>query len=144
MLILFTQKAKNDICYLTLDSPDSETDNAYFWFHVLVVRTGKMQLDHAQFEFELGLKILSAPIYFSLHDDHQQELSLLDKTHIMYKYYDLNKKAYEIITNTPDVRTEKINKIKKFIEKGSYNVGSEKIAQSVINDIFMEEILLAK
>ena len=54
---------KNDICYLTLDSPDSETDNAYFRFHVLVVRTGKMQLDHAQ--FELGLKILSAPVYFA-------------------------------------------------------------------------------
>jgi anti-sigma28 factor (negative regulator of flagellin synthesis) len=56
----------------------------------------------------------------------------------------LNKKAYEIITNTPDVRTEKINKIRRFIEKGSYSVEPEKIAQSVINDIFMEERLLVK
>jgi len=63
----------------------------------------------------------------------------LDKPRILYQYYDLNKKAYEIITNTPDVRTEKINKIRKFIEKGSYNVKSETIAQSVLNDIFMEE-----
>src|SRR4030065_597642 len=65
-----------------------------------------------------------------------------DKPRILYQYYDLNKKAYEIITNTPDVRTEKIKKIKKFIETGSYEVKSETIAQSVINDIFMEEILL--
>ena len=62
----------------------------------------------------------------------------------MYQYYDLNKKAYEIITNTPDIRTEKIKNIKKFIEKGSYKVKSEKVTQRVINDIFMEEILLFK
>ena len=62
----------------------------------------------------------------------------------MYQYYDLNKKAYEIITNTPEIRTEKIKNIKKFIEKGSYKVKSEKITQSVINDLFMEEILLSK
>ena len=68
----------------------------------------------------------------------------MDKPRILYQYYDLNKKAYEIITNTPDVRTEKIKKIKKFIETGSYKVNSETIAQSVINDIFMEEQLLAK
>ena len=37
----------------------------------------------------------------------------MDKPRILYQYYDLNKKAYEIITNTPDVRTEKINKIKE-------------------------------
>ena len=65
----------------------------------------------------------------------------MDKPRILYQYYDLNKKAYEIITNTPDIRTEKIKKIKKFIEKGSYEVKPEKITQSVINDIFLEEIL---
>jgi anti-sigma28 factor (negative regulator of flagellin synthesis) len=56
----------------------------------------------------------------------------------------LNKKAYEIITNTPDVRTEKIKNIKQFIEKGSYDVKTEEITQSIINDIFMEEKLLLK
>ena len=68
----------------------------------------------------------------------------MDKPRILYQYYDLNKKAYEIITNTPDVRTEKVKKIKQFIDTGSYKVNSEQIAQSVINDIFMEENLLAK
>ena len=62
----------------------------------------------------------------------------------MYQYYDLNKKAYEIITNTPEIRTDKIKDFKEYIEKGSYNVKSEKVTQSVINDLFMEKILLFK
>ena len=69
---------KNDICYLTLDSPDSETENSYFRFHVSVVRTGKMQLDHAQ--FALGLKIISEPVYFSPHEDNKREITSFDKT----------------------------------------------------------------
>ena len=51
----------------------------------------------------------------------------MDKPRILYQYYDLNKKAYEIITNTPEIRTEKIKNLKKYIEKGSYNVKSEKV-----------------
>ena len=129
---------KNDIFYLTLDSPDSETDNAYFRFHVSVVRTGKMQLDHAQ--FELGLKILSAPVYFAPLEETKQELTLFDKTKILYKYYDLNKKAYDIIINTPEIRSDKINNIKKFVDKGSYQINSEKLTQQVINDILLENV----
>jgi len=68
----------------------------------------------------------------------------LDKPRILYQYYDLNKKAYELITNTPDVRTEKVIKIKHFIESGSYDVRTAKITQSVITDIFMEDLLAAK
>ena len=129
---------KNDICYVTFDTPDSDTDNAYFRFHVSVVRTGKTQLDHSQ--FELGLKILSAPVYFSPLEDTKRELTLFDKTKILYKYYDLNKKAYDIIVNTPEIRTDKINNIKEFIDKGSYKVNSKKFTQRVINDIFLENI----
>lgn len=101
-----------------------------------------MQLYHPQ--FPIALKLISEPIYYSPYDKNKREVTSLDKPRILYQYYDLNKKAYEIITNTPDVRTEKIKNIKKFIEKGSYKVTTDKIAQSVINDIFMEEILLAK
>jgi hypothetical protein len=129
---------KNDICYLTFDTTDSGTDNAYFRFHVSVVRTGKTQLDHAQ--FGLGLKILSAPVYFSPSEDNKPELTLFDKTNIMYKYYDLNKKAYDIIINTPEIRTDKINNIKDIIDKGSYNINSRKFTQRVIDDIFLENI----
>jgi hypothetical protein len=133
---------KGDICYLTLATPHSDLENYHFGFHVSVVRTGQMQLSNPQ--FAIALKIISEPIYYSPYECNKRIVTSFDKPRILYQYYDLNKKAYEIITNTPDVRIEKVNKIKKFIEKGSYNVNSEKIAQSVINDIFMEETLLPK
>jgi hypothetical protein len=133
---------KSDICYVTFDTPDSNTHNSFFRFHVSVVRVDGMQPDYS--EFELGLKILSAPVYFSPDEDHQQELTLLDKTQIMYKYYDLNKKAYDIIVNTPEIRTDKINNIKKIVDKGSYALDSRKFTQRVINDIFLENIGLLR
>jgi anti-sigma28 factor (negative regulator of flagellin synthesis) len=133
---------KDDICYLTFATPYSDLENYRFGFHVIVVRTGQMQLYQPQ--FALALKIISEPVYYSTQEKNKREVTSLDKPRILYQYYDLNKKAYEIITNTPDVRTEKIIKIKKFIETGSYKVNFETIAQSVINDIFMEEQLLVK
>ena len=128
---------KDDICYLTFATPKSDIENYHFGFHVSVVRTGQMHLYQPQ--FALALKIISEPIYYSPYEHNKREVTSLDKPYILYQYYDLNKKAYEIITNTPDIRTEKVKRIKKFIEKGSYDVKSDKIAQSVINDIFMEE-----
>lgn len=101
-----------------------------------------MQLYHPQ--FAIALKIISEPVYYSPFENNKRIVTSFDKPRILYQYYDLNKKAYEIITNTPDVRTEKVKRIKKFIEKGSYNVNSEKITQSLINDIFMEEKMLAR
>jgi len=133
---------KDDICYLTFVTPQVDLENYHFGFHVSVVRTGKMQLNQPQ--FALALKIISEPIYYSPGEKYKREVTSLDKPRILYQYYDLNKKAYEIITNTPDVRTEKIKNIKKFIETGSYKVNSEKITQSIINDIFMQEKLLLK
>jgi hypothetical protein len=133
---------KNDICYLALDTSDSDTDNSYFRFHVSVVRSGEAQLEQAQ--FGLGLKILSAPIYFSHYDHNQQQLTSADKTYIMYKYFDLNKKAYNIILNTPEIRSDKINNIRNIIEKGSYNVNAIKFDKRVINDIILENIGLPR
>src|SRR3989339_333776 len=115
---------KDDICYLTFATPQEDLENYHFGFHVSVVRTGKMQLSQPQ--FALALKIISEPIYYSPVEHNKREITLFDKPRILYQYYDLNKK------------------IKKFIETGSYEVKSETTAQSVINDIFMEELLLAK
>ena len=133
---------RDDICYLTFATPHSDIENYHFGFHVSVVRTGQMQLVHPQ--FAIALKIISEPIYYSPHESNKRIVTSFDKPRILYQYYDLNKKVYEIITNTPDVRTEKIKKIKKFIEKGSYKVKPEKFTQSVINDIFMEERFLLR
>jgi hypothetical protein len=133
---------KNDICYVALDTSDSDTDNSYFRFHVSVVRSGEAQREQAQ--FGLGLKILSAPIYFSNYDHNQQELTSLDKTYIMYKYFDLNKKAYNIVLNTPETRSDKINNLRNIIEKGSYNVNAIKFDKRVINEIILENIGLLR
>jgi anti-sigma28 factor (negative regulator of flagellin synthesis) len=58
----------------------------------------------------------------------------------MYKYYDLNKKAYDIIINAPEIRADKINNIRQNIENGSYMLNPNKFTQRVINDIFLENI----
>ena len=55
-------------------------------------------------------------------ESNSGEYNSLDKLGIMYRYYDLNKKAYEIVTNTSEIRTEKTKNIKAIIEKGSYEV----------------------
>src|SRR4030042_4432919 len=129
---------ENDICYLTFETPFSDTENSYFRFHVSVVRIEQTQLDHSQ--FGLRLKIISDPVYFSPNEENNQENTLLDKTQIMYKYYDLNKKAYDIIINTPEIRTDKINNIIQNIENGFYKANSNKFNQLVINKIFLENI----
>ncbi|OGR26430.1 MAG: hypothetical protein A2139_10385 [Desulfobacca sp. RBG_16_60_12] len=92
----------------------------------------------------MALRILSDPIFYPLQETNQREFTPLDKPRIMYQYYDLNKKAYEIISNTPEIRPERIKYIKGFIERGSYQVKSEEVTQSVINDLCMEQILLKK
>jgi hypothetical protein len=95
-------------------------------------------------QYLLSPKKISEPIYYSPYENNKRKITSLDKPRILYQYYNLNKKAYEIITNTPDVWTERVKIMKKFIEKSSYDVKSGTIAQSVITDIFMKELLLTK
>jgi anti-sigma28 factor (negative regulator of flagellin synthesis) len=128
---------ENDICYLTFETPFSDTENSYFRFHVSVVSIEQTKLNS---QFGLRLKILSDPVYLSPNEENNQENTLLDKTQIMYKYYDLNKKAYDIIINTPEIRTDRINNIIQNIENGSYNANSNKFNQLIINNIFLENI----
>jgi hypothetical protein len=134
--------AKEDICYLTFATPHADLENYHLGFHVSVVRTAQIQLYDPQ--FAIALKIISKPIYYSPYENNKRVINSFDKPRILYQYYDLNKKAYEIITNTPDVRMGKIDEIKKSTDAGSYKVKSEKIAQSVMDDIVLEEILLLK
>jgi Anti-sigma-28 factor, FlgM len=133
---------ENDIRFVTLGAPNADTDNYDFGFHVLVVRTEHWHRSLPQ--FAVALRILSDPILYPLQETEQRECAPLDKPRMMYQYYDLNKKAYEIISNTPEIRPERIKYIQRFIERGSYQVKSEKVTQSVINDLFMEKMLLQK
>ena len=127
---------KDDIRYLTLDSPYSDPEKHHLGFHVSVVRIEQRQLKPHQ--FAVALRIISDPICYSPQGTNQRDLTSSDKAQIMYQYYELNKKAYEIIINTPDIRPDKIKNIKYSIDRGSYKIKSEKITQGVINDMLLE------
>jgi hypothetical protein len=133
---------ENDIRFVTLGAPNADTDHFDFGFHVLVVRTE--QRHHSLPQFAVALRILSDPILYPLEEGDQRKRGPLDKPRIMYQYYNLNRKAYEIISNTPEIRPERIKYIKRFIERGAYNVKSEEVTQRVINNLFMETLLLQK
>jgi anti-sigma28 factor (negative regulator of flagellin synthesis) len=130
---------KDDICYLTLDNPYADLQDHYLGFHVSVVRTEQVHVRLLQ--FAVALRINSPPTFYSPHKNNKGQFNSLDKLGIMYQYYDLNKKVNEIVTNTPEIRSEKINNIKEILENGSYEVKPDKITQSLINDLFLENIL---
>jgi len=133
---------KDDICYLTFDNPYADPKDHYLGVHVLVVRTEQVQLHLSQ--FAVALRIISTPVFYSPNKTNNGEYTSVDKLSIMYQYYDLNKKAYEIVTNTSEIRTYKINNIKKFVDKGCYKVKPDKVTQSLIHDFFLENILRLK
>ena len=45
--------------------------------------------------------------------NHKGQYNSLDELSMMYKDYDLNKKIYEIPTNTSEIRTEKTEKYQR-------------------------------
>jgi negative regulator of flagellin synthesis FlgM len=63
--------------------------------------------------------------------------SLSDKLEISQAGKDY-RVAKQIVTQTPDVREDKINEIKKQMESGTYNVGMEEVADKVVNRYFDE------
>ena len=46
-----------------------------------------------------------------------------------------------IINTVPDIRTEKVNQLKRSIEDGTYNVKGEKVAEKMIKESLLDEIL---
>ena len=132
---------KDDICYLTLDNPYADPKDHYLGFHVLVVRSEQVNVHLSQ--YAVALRIISDPIYYSSDKNNKGQNHSLDKLGIMYQYYDLNKKAYEVVMNTSEIRNEKINNIKEIIENGSYDVKPDRVTQSLISDLFLKNILRA-
>ena len=47
----------------------------------------------------------------------------------------------KIINTVPDIRTEKVNQLKRSIEDGTYNVKGEKVAEKMIRESLLDEIL---
>jgi hypothetical protein len=130
---------KNDICYLTLNNPYADPNDHYLGLHVLVVRSEQVNVHLS--EYAMALRIISDPICYSPYENRKGQDNPLDKLGMMYKYYDLNKKVYEIVTNTSEIRTEKTKHIKETIDNGSYDVQPDKVTESLINNLFIENIL---
>ena len=47
-------------------------------------------------------------------------------------------KIYEILANTPDIRWERVNELKKLISAGKYHVPEELIAERMWQEFLME------
>jgi negative regulator of flagellin synthesis FlgM len=51
-------------------------------------------------------------------------------------------RAAEVVRSTPDIRTDRVNKIKKEIENGTYKPDSDVIAEKILKDIITESSFL--
>lgn len=47
-------------------------------------------------------------------------------------------KIYEILANTPDIRWERVNELKKLISTGNYHVPEERIAEKMLQEFLTE------
>lgn len=47
-------------------------------------------------------------------------------------------KALETVQSTPDIRTEKINRIKTEIAEGRFHIDSEKVAEKILSELLSE------
>ncbi len=50
-------------------------------------------------------------------------------------------KIKKVVESTPDIRAEKVAKLKKLIAEGNYKIDSEKIADAMISETIKDEIL---
>lgn len=65
--------------------------------------------------------------------------SFSDKLEISQKGKDY-RVAKQVVTQTPDVREDKVSEIKKRIESGTYNLDMTEVAEKVVNRYFDELI----
>ena len=63
-----------------------------------------------------------------------------EKVEISSKARDIQK-VKNILDDLPDVRMEKVDKIKRSLENGTYNVQGEKVAQKMVRESLLDEIL---
>ncbi len=50
-------------------------------------------------------------------------------------------RIYQILQETPDIRTEKIAALKKAIQEGKYSVDPQTLAEKMLNESFLDHIL---
>jgi hypothetical protein len=98
-------------------------------FHGLVVRT-----EMVSSQFAIALQFLSDPVYYPIKTI-DEELPYVDKIRIMYQNYDLYRKAYETVEETPEIRTDKINNIKNRLEHNLYQIDQTKLARAMTENL---------
>ncbi|MGQ9846222.1 MAG: flagellar biosynthesis anti-sigma factor FlgM [Bacteroidales bacterium] len=50
-------------------------------------------------------------------------------------------KIYDTLKETPDIRKEKVNALKQAIQKGEYNIDSQKLAEKMLKESILDIIL---
>jgi hypothetical protein len=133
---------KDEINNLTFDIFYNDHKIYRLKFHGLVVRTEGKQPDRSQ--VAIALKFLSDPIYVPLKEINYREFPFFDKIRILFQYYQLNKKAHEIIKRMPDIREDKITSIKERIDQGLYKIEPDKMAQNFTDNLLKEKLLISK
>ncbi|MEJ2673375.1 MAG: flagellar biosynthesis anti-sigma factor FlgM [Deltaproteobacteria bacterium] len=124
---------RDDIQYLTFDAVYRDQKIYRLMFHGLVVRTeAGVQLGS---QVAVALKFLSDPVYYPLKEFNSKEFPFIDKTRLMYQHYHLNKMAHEIIRQTPEIRTARIDTLKKRVERDLYKIESAKLAQCFTDNL---------
>lgn len=48
--------------------------------------------------------------------------------------------AKQAIEKTPDIRTDKVNDIKKRMESGTYNIGAQEVADKLVDSYFNKSV----
>jgi len=125
--------AKDDIRNIILDVVHNDQKIYRLKFHGSIVRLEPGQRDASQ--VAVALKFLSDPIYYPFKEINYGEAPFLDRTRVMYQYYQLNRKAHEIIKGTPDIRTQRIYHIKQRLDQNLYEIEPTKLAQSVTGSL---------
>jgi hypothetical protein len=133
---------KDAIRHLILDAVHNDKKIYRLQFHGVIVRIEDRLRNSPQ--VAIALKFLSDPLYYPLTATNYGELPVLDKVRLMYQHYRLNLKAHEIIQGTPDIRTQRIEQIKKRVKQNLYGIEPEKLARQVTSNFLEENQVIRK
>jgi anti-sigma28 factor (negative regulator of flagellin synthesis) len=133
---------KNDTGLLAFDALYNDLKIYRLMIHGLVVRTDYDGYGGSQ--FPLALQFCSDPVYCPLVEKNYVKLSSFDETRILCQNYNLYKKAHEVIKQTPDIRTHKINNLKQLIDLDAYKIDQKKLAQRFIDSLISDIRSLAR
>ena len=94
---------------------------------------------HQKIDSKQNVKVLSEQAktanQMSRNPDTSEQIALSSKAKSIHQ-------AQEVLKTTPEIRTEKVNRIKKEIAEGRFNIDSEVLAEKILEDIIREKTFL--